>query len=115
MEHVRITIATMKIMLSRESMTRHMTMERTSRNGARTVTRKICWNAFCRLLTSVVMRVTRPAAENLSISENEKRWMLRYIAFRRLLAKPLDAYDAKRPARMPKARLRNAIPSMMAP
>ena len=61
------------------------------------------------------MRVTRPAAENLSMSENENFCMLRYIALRRLLAKPLEAYDAARPAPMPKARLNKAMPSMMAP
>lgn len=29
------------------------------------------WKAFCTLVTSVVMRVTRPAVLNLSMLENE--------------------------------------------
>ena len=39
--------------------------------GARTHMRSIIWNAFCTLVTSVVMRVTRPAVENLSMLEKE--------------------------------------------
>ena len=39
--------------------------------------------------TSVVIRVTRPAVENLSISEKEKRWMFSYIARRRFAARPV--------------------------
>ena len=75
----------------RGSMTRHITTLSMRRKGARTVTRRICWKAFCRLLTSVVMRVTNPDVENLSMSWNEKVWMLRYMAWRRLLAKPVEA------------------------
>ena len=63
----------------------------------------IIWNAFCRLVTSVVIRVTRPAVENLSMLEKENRWMFSYIASRRLPAKPVDASAAKRPAKMPRA------------
>ena len=40
--HPRMIIATMKIRLRRASMTRHITMERISRKGARTVMRRIC-------------------------------------------------------------------------
>lgn len=39
--------------------------------GARTHMRSIIWKAFCRLVTSVVIRVTRPAVENLSMLEKE--------------------------------------------
>ena len=39
--------------------------------GARTHMRSIIWNAFCTLVTSVVIRVTRPAVENLSMLEKE--------------------------------------------
>ena len=67
------TIATMKISDSRGSITRHITTLSTSRNGARTVTRSICWNACCRFCTSVVMRVTSPAVEYLSMSLNANR------------------------------------------
>ena len=38
---------------------------------ARTHMRSIIWNAFCRLVTSVVIRVTRPAVEYLSMYENK--------------------------------------------
>ena len=67
------SIATMKMSDSRGSMTRHITTDSTSRNGARTVTRNICWKACCRFCTSVVIRVTRPDVEYLSMSENAKR------------------------------------------
>ena len=67
------TIATMKMSDSRGSITRHITTLSTSRNGARTVTRSICWNACCRFCTSVVMRVTSPAVEYLSMSLNANR------------------------------------------
>ena len=36
--------------------------------------RIIIWNAFWRLVTSVVIRVTRPAVLNLSMFENENCW-----------------------------------------
>ena len=42
-EKANTTIATMKINDKRASMTRHITMESSSRKGARTVMRRICW------------------------------------------------------------------------
>ena len=44
------------------------------------------------MVTSVVMRVTRPAVEYLSIFANEKDWMFSNIARRRFFAKPADAF-----------------------
>ena len=44
------------------------------------------------MVTSVVMRVTRPAVEYLSIFANEKDWMFSNIACLRFLAKPADAF-----------------------
>jgi hypothetical protein len=67
------------------------------------------------LVTSVVMRVTRPAVLNLSILENENRWIFSYIPSRRLQAKPEAALAAKVPARAPQARLQNAMASIRPP
>ena len=50
------------------------TMLHTSISGARTATRKSIWAAFCTLVTSVVIRVTRPAVLNLSMLEKAKVW-----------------------------------------
>ena len=48
------------------------TSAQTSMKGARTATRTSIWYAFWTLDTSVVSRVTRLAAENLSMLVNEK-------------------------------------------
>ena len=93
----------------RTLMIRHITMLLISMMGALTAIRIIIWNAFCRLVTSVVMRVTRPAVLNLSMFENENCWILLNIASRRLHAKPAEAFAANFPASTPKARLMNAI------
>ncbi len=58
-------------------------------SGARNEIRSSIWNALWMLDTSVVIRVTRPAVENLSMSEKEKRWMFSYIARRRFAARPV--------------------------
>ena len=52
-------------------MTTAMNIANTRCTGARTHMRRIIWKAFCTLVTSVVMRVTRPAVENLSMLEKE--------------------------------------------
>ena len=105
----------MKMVLILVLMNTHMNMLKMRFNGALTETRSSIWNAFWRLFTSVVILVTRPAELNLSILENEKVWMLRNIASRRLRAKPDDAIAEKRPAKMPKSILIAASTSMMAP
>ena len=51
---------------------------------------------------SVVMRVTRPGTENLSMLEKEKVCTLLYMASRRFAAKPVADLEAKRPASAPK-------------
>lgn len=48
------------------------TMLHTSISGARTAIRKSIWTAFCTLVTSVVIRVTRPAVLNLSMLERQR-------------------------------------------
>lgn len=53
------------------------------------------------LLTSVVMRVTSPAVEYLSMSEYANLWMLEYIASLRFVARPEDEYAPQKPDRMP--------------
>ena len=80
----RISRAVRNIMLVLRFMKRHMNMLKIMVNGARTETRRIIWKAFCRLLTSVVMRVMSPDVENLSMLENENVCMFLYIASRRL-------------------------------
>ena len=52
-------------------MTTAMNIANTRCTGARTHMRRIIWKAFCTLVTSVVMRVARPAVENLSMLEKE--------------------------------------------
>ena len=49
-----------------------MTSATMSVTGARVNIMSIIWKAFCTLLTSVVMRVTRPAVEKRSMLANEK-------------------------------------------
>ena len=86
-----MTAAMIKIRLICPLMTKHMTMLDSIEKGARMLVRSSIWKAFCRFDTSVVMRVTRPEVEYLSMSLNAKRWMLRYMARRRLAAKPVEA------------------------
>ena len=78
-----------------------MRSAKTRCTGARTHMRSIIWKAFCTLVTSVVMRVTRPAVEYLSMLEKEKCWMFSYIASRRLPARPVEASAANLPASTP--------------
>ena len=100
----RNTIATRNTMVSERLTMEAMISAKTRWTGARTHMRSIIWNAFCRLVTSVVIRVTRPAVEYLSMLENEKCWMFSYIASRRLPAKPVDAVAANLPASTPSSR-----------
>ncbi len=99
------TMAARKIRLSRTLMKKHMNIEQTSISGARTAMRRIM----------VVMRVTSPAVENLSMFENEKVCTLQYMASRRLQAYPADALAENRPASTPKHRLNKASASISRP
>ena len=45
----------------------HMAMDTTSVIGALVAMMSAIWKAFCTLVTSVVILVTRPAVENLSM------------------------------------------------
>ena len=67
----RNAMATTKIRASGPPIMQDMNRANTRCTGARTHIRSIIWNAFCTLVTSVVIRVTRPAVENLSMLENE--------------------------------------------
>ena len=60
-------------MVSERLIMEAMISAKTRWTGARTHMRSIIWNAFCRLVTSVVRRVTRPAVLNLSMLEKEKK------------------------------------------
>ena len=96
-------------------MIRHIRIDSTSLKGALTLTPSICWKALCRVFTSVVMRVMSPEMAYLSMSEKASRWMLRYIAERRLAANPVEAYAEQRPPRMPNTMLIVAMPNMIVP
>ena len=96
-------------------MKKHITRLKTRLSGALKLTRSNIWNAPWMLLTSVVILVTSPAVEYLSMSEKEKRWMLVYIASLRLAARPVEEYAAKRAAKMPNTMLKKAIRSIRRP
>ena len=113
--HPRKTMATMKMMLIFQLMNTHMKMLKMRLSGALTDALRICWNAFCRLLTSVVMRVMSPDDENRSMLEKENVCMFLYMASLRLYANPVEAYAELVPAWMPKKRERNASASMSPP
>ena len=67
----RKAMATTKMRARGPPMLNVMMSANTRWTGARTHMRSIIWKAFCRLVTSVVIRVTRPAVENLSMLEKE--------------------------------------------
>ena len=73
---IRNTTAMRNIELMAGLMSKHMIKLNTRFSGARATTRRIIIKAFCTLVMSVVMRVTRPGTLNLSILEKEKVWML---------------------------------------
>ena len=72
----RNTTAIRNMPLKCRLMMRHMVKLKIRFSGARTATRITIMKAFCTLVISVVIRVTRPGTLNLSIFENEKVWML---------------------------------------
>ncbi len=80
-----------KIKLSLAWMTKHINMLHKSIKGARTAIRRTIWYAFWIFVTSVVIRVIKPAVLYLSMFEKEKVWMLANIPSRRLHAKPEEA------------------------
>ena len=67
------------------------------------------------LVTSVVMRVTRPAVEYLSMLAKLKVWMLRNMPRRRLRAKPVAAWEPATAPRMPNSRPNSAATTICAP
>ena len=68
----RKTTAIRNMLLKRGLMIIHMAKLKMRFSGARTATRMIIIKAFCTLVISVVIRVTRPGTLNLSILEKEK-------------------------------------------
>ena len=112
---LRITIATRKMRLNLLLIKKHMNRLKTMLSGARKLILSSIWNAPWILLTSVVILVTSPAVEYLSMSENEKRWILVYMASLRLAARPVEEYAAKRAANIPKRVLKKAIRSIKPP
>ena len=89
--HPSTSIATINMMLIFQLISTHMKILKTRFSGALTEALSTCWNAFCMLLTSVVIRVINPAEEKRSMLENENVWMFLYIASRRLQANPVEA------------------------
>lgn len=71
MTAIKNTTAIRNMELKRGLMSRHMIKLKIKFSGARTATRMIIINAFCTLVISVVIRVTRPGTLNLSILEKE--------------------------------------------
>ena len=69
--------------------------------GERIAVRIIIMNAICTLLTSVVIRVTSDADENLSMFSNEKSCTRRKRLRRRFRANPADAVAQVEPAHAP--------------
>ena len=67
----RKTMATRKMPVRWGLMATDMMRAKTRWTGARTHMRVSIWKAFWTLVTSVVMRVTRPAVENLSMLVKE--------------------------------------------
>ena len=92
-----------------------ITMALTSMIGALTQIRIDIWNACCTFITSVVILVTSPAVENLSILEKENVCILSYIACLRFMAKPELALDAVLPDSTPKNSASPAITIIAAP
>ena len=72
---IKNTTAIKNMLLSLGLIIRHMAKLNTRFKGARTATRISIIKAFCTLVISVVIRVTRPGTLNLSILENEKVWI----------------------------------------
>ncbi len=109
------TMATRKTRLSWGLIKRHRAREASSIRGERMPIRRITIKAFCRLVTSVVIRVTRPAVLNLSMLEKEKVWTLAKRLSRRLQAYPAEARAAYRLPPTPQARERKARASISTP
>ena len=81
--------------------TKVITAEKISIKGALTTIRIIIWKAFCTLLISVVILVTKDEAENLSIFWKEKLVNFLYKSLLRLVAKPTEAIEANLPPHIP--------------
>ena len=112
---LKMSMAIKKTRLSFGLMKKHMKRLNIKFSGALKLILRSIWNAPWMLLTSVVILVTRPAVEYLSMSEKENLWMFLYMASRRLAARPVDEYAPKRADRMPKSVLKKAIKSIMPP
>ena len=106
---------TTKVSASLPPMMKAITMQNMNINGQRIAMRIIIMNDIWTLLTSVVIRVTSEAEENLSIFSNEKLCTRSNISWRRLRAKPVDALAQVAPAMPPQQRDRQAISTRNSP
>ena len=71
--------------------------------------------AFCTLVISVVIRVTRPGTLNLSMLEKEKVWDVVVDGLTQVGGQPEEALAANFPARAPNSRLKAASTTMTMP
>ena len=78
-----------------------MTAASTIMIGARNIMRRNIWYVFCRLLTSVVARMTSDEVWNRSVFLKENCRILPKIRSRRFFAKPIDATADVRAASAP--------------
>ena len=108
----RQIITIKKISAKRGWIRKVITMALTSMIGALTQIRIDIWNACCTFITSVVILVTSPAVENLSILEKENVCIFSYMACLRFMAKPELALDAVLPDSTPNHRASMAAPIM---
>ena len=106
---------TTKVSASLPPMMKAITMQNMNINGQRIAMRIIIMNDIWTLLTSVVIRVTSEAEENLSIFSNEKLCTRSNISWRRLRAKPVDALAQVAPAMPPQQSDRQAISTRNSP
>ena len=111
----RTTRATRKMPESLGLMTTLITSEATSEIGARVAMMSDMLKAFCTLVTSVVMRVTRPAVLNLSMFEKLYVCTFSKSASRRFDARPVEAREPKTADAESMTSATTAQPSMTPP
>jgi hypothetical protein len=92
-----------------------MVTENMNISGERTAMRMSIMNANCTLFISVVIRVTSEAFENLSMFSKEKPCTFSNTSWRRLRAKPEEAFAQVKPAPPPHASESMAISTRMSP
>ena len=106
---------TTKVNASFPPMIKAMIMANRNITGALTAVLIVIIYAFCTLVISVVVLVTRDEVENLSMLENEKSWILAKTSALRFLANPAEALAQNVPANTPQRRDTSAAATMVRP